>query len=118
MILASVAPVLIVAENKGALSALGRAISVRYLRDHSQTAIGVFFNLATPHAVLSIFYDLIIISLEYQISRIGLLGESSEWTVAAFIVLKTALISLYITFSLFLSSIIFAKARRKIAFIA
>ena len=118
LVLAGVSPVLFVGENRSSFSSLGRALMIRYLHDPTQTGIGLFFNLATPHAVISIAYDLLFGFLDKLFLEGTTASSVGNNGIVAYVAVKVALSSLYITYTLFLSSVIFLKARRKVAFIA
>lgn len=117
-VLSTVAPVIIVAENLGAFRAFGRAISTKYLNDSTQTGLGLFFTLATPHALLSILYDLISSVLDYWTETS--IYHGNPWFSPGIIalVIRSIIMSVYIPYSIFLASTIYLKARKSFEIIA
>ncbi len=116
-VLASVAPILIVSEALGAFSAFGRSLVTRYLKDATQTGVGLFFNLATPHALISIFYDLISTTSNYWAENTVHLG--GVWSSPGFIamLIRAIFYSCYLPFSLYLAATVYQKARKRLSII-
>jgi hypothetical protein len=114
-VLATVAPIIIIAENMGAFKGLVKAISTKYLSDTTQTGLGLFFTLATPHALLSILYDLLTSILDYWTETTIYHGNPWFSPGVLAIVLRSFIISVYIPFSIFLAATIYLKARKSFA---
>jgi hypothetical protein len=116
-VLGSVGLVLIVSESIGAFRAYGWSLVTKYLKDTTQTGLGLFFNLATPHAILSILYDLMNTTSNYWAENSIHLG--SAWTSPGFftMVLRATFFSFYIPFALFLAATVYQKARKRLTII-
>jgi hypothetical protein len=117
-VLASVAPILIVSESLGAFSAMGRSLVTRYLKDATQTGVGLFFNLATPHALISIIYDLMSTTSNYWAENT--VHFTGAWSSPGFfaMVMRAAFFAFYIPYGLFLAAVVYQKARKRLAIIA
>ncbi|MEI8024791.1 MAG: hypothetical protein WCI18_00450 [Pseudomonadota bacterium] len=116
-VLASVAPVLMVSEALGAFSAFGKSLITKYLKDATQTGVGLFFNLATPHALISIFYDLMSTTSNYWAENTVHLG--GVWSSPGFIamLIRVAFFSFYLPYSLYLAATVYQKARKRLSII-